>query len=438
MKNIQLVSDSFLCSNCGACKSICPRGAITMRLSSMGRMYASVDKNYIDCGLCTKVCPSLNLPLVEDSHIGCINSVFTGRATDEEIFRNAQSGGVCTAILKYLFEHHKIDCAVVCRMSFGEFPIVESVAIEDVSQLYLTQKSCYTPVDMLSQLRNVKDKESVALVGLPCQIQGLTHLQKASKFYQNVKYKLGLICDRTLCEGIQDVFVTKAKQMGVKPFVFKIDWRRKAFTANGKFYSYENAPIVVYTKFEEYVVSNIHRFLLKDFFTSPRCRVCGDKLNTSADIVLGDPWRMNNIDICYGESIIITRTTKGDELIQEMKQGRLLKLIRRGNTEVIHGQLINERKKSVATYSRAFHVLPVSVNSYLLNTFADISVSDKEKNKCEREFLNFLSLEKKTKKEIVAIALKMIEQYERIHGNLFFHFLSRVRNKIISILKRYK
>ena len=438
MNNIQPVSDSFLCSNCGACKSICSKGAISMSLSSMGRMYASVNDNCIDCGLCIKVCPSLNRSLVEDSYIGCINSVFTGRTTDEKIFMNAQSGGVCTAILKYLLENHKIDCAIVCRMSFGETPIVESMVVEDISQLYTTQKSCYTPVDMLSQLRNVKNKKSVAFVGLPCHIQGLIHLQQISKSYQNVKYKLGLMCDRTLCGGIQDVFVAKAKQLGVKSSFFKMVWRRKAFTTNGNFYSYEHAPVVVYTKSEEYVIPNVYRFLLKDFFTSPRCRVCEDKINTSADIVLGDPWRMKNVEMRYGESVIITRTTKGDELIQEMKQGGMLKLIRRVNSEVIHGQLINERRLSVATYSKAFHVLPVSVNSYLLDRPEDISVSDKEKDKCERDFLNFLSLEKKTKKEVVSMALNMIERYERIQGNPFYHFLSRVRNKIIFMLKRYK
>lgn len=154
--------------------------------------------------------------------------------------------------------------------------------------------------------------------------------------------------------------------------------------------------------------------------------------------MLGDPWRMKNVEMRYGESVIITRTTKGDELIQEMKQGGMLKLIRRVNSEVIHGQLINERRLSVATYSKAFHVLPVSVNSYLLDRPEDISVSDKEKDKCERDFLNFLSLEKKTKKEVVSMALNMIERYERIQGNPFYHFLSRVRNKIIFMLKRYK
>ncbi|WP_290389324.1 Coenzyme F420 hydrogenase/dehydrogenase, beta subunit C-terminal domain [uncultured Bacteroides sp.] len=438
MNNIQSVSDSFLCSNCGACKAICPTRAISMKLSSIGRMYASVNEDCIDCGLCTKVCPSLNQPLVEDSHIGCINSVFTGRATDEQIFMNAQSGGVCTAILKYLFEHHKIDCAVVCRMSFGEFPIVESVAIENVSQLHSTQKSCYTPVDMLSRLRNVKDKESVAFVGLPCQIQGLTHLQKTSKSYRNVKYKLGLICERTLCGGIQNVFLAKAKQKGINPSLFKIDWKRKAVIANGNFYTYGNAPIVLYTKSEEYVIPNVYRFLLKDFFTPPRCRICEDKMNASADIVLGDPWGMKNIEMRYGESVIITRTAKGDELIREMKQGGILKLIRRDSSEIIQGQHINERKISVATYSKAFNVLPLSVNSYLLDKSEGILVNNKEKNKCERELLNFLSLEKRTKKEIVAMALKIIERYERIHDNFLYHFLSRVRNKIVFILKRYK
>ena len=178
MNNIQSVSDALLCSNCGACKAICPVNAIAFQTSSMGRMYAVVNNNCIECKACTKICPSLD-------HFN-LHKTFS------------QSGGACTAIVSYLFERKLIDAAIVCRMYSGNPPVIKSIVINNSNELSACQKSCYTPVDLLSALQNTGEKESIALVGLPCHIQGAVNLMKQSRKFRNISYKLGLICDRTL------------------------------------------------------------------------------------------------------------------------------------------------------------------------------------------------------------------------------------------------
>jgi coenzyme F420 hydrogenase subunit beta len=313
--NIQDISDSYLCSSCGACKAICPKDCIHFHFTPIGRKEAQVGPECIDCGLCRKVCPTVDTyhlyDRYEDRLVGKIDKIYVGRATDPSIYANSQSGGAATAILKYLFETGKIDGALVCEMSYGSTPVVQGKLISSVTELASSQKSCYTPVDLLSSLRDATSFQSLAVVGLPCQIEGVENLVQTSQRFGHIKYKLGLICDRTLCAGIQDYLAWK-----YQPSEFKIEWRKKDFVQGGKYYSYQKAPMVINPRDGELrIVSRNVRKALKDMYTSPRCRVCYDKLNTHSDITLGDPWGMQHVDWEHGDSLIITRTELGRKVV---------------------------------------------------------------------------------------------------------------------------
>lgn len=225
--NITDVSAARMCSNCGACSAICPTDAIGFKFSNIGRLYAVVDdEKCINCGLCRKTCPSLDMQNLHstypDPYLGKINDILVGRCADEQLFVNAQSGGACSATVSYLFRTGKIDAAIVCGMEAGNPPVVSARLITGIEGLKVTQKSCYTPVDMLSTLKAAKGYESIAVVGLPCHMQGVEALMRLNRF-KNIRYRLGLICDRTLCNTIQDVFCSMS---GLFPD-YEIVWRHK-------------------------------------------------------------------------------------------------------------------------------------------------------------------------------------------------------------------
>lgn len=407
MNNIQKVSDALMCSNCGACKAICPKNAITFQSTSIGRMYASVNDNCIDCGLCTKVCPSLDDTLHKtfaDRYIGNISKVYIGRATDQRIFDNSQSGGVCTAILAYLLSTQKIDAAIVCKMTEGNIPIIKPTIVTQTEDLYNSQKSCYTPVDMISIIKETRQYKSIAIVGLPCHIQGAEKLIKTVSKFSNIKYKIGLICDRTLCSTIQNVMVSYCTDGNAK-----IEWRKKNFSRNGVFYSYKAAPIMVsYGKDKEYILPNIYRFALKEMFTTPRCRVCYDKLNTFADIVVGDPWGMTGVDWKKGMSVVITRNDIGNELITQLQATQHAVLTKASVQELIKGQHIDQRKSSVSTWSETINMLPQPINSYLFKQ-KDVPTQPSEIEKAKRILQQFIETEKLTQTEIVQQARKKVK-----------------------------
>ena len=437
MNNINPVSEALMCSACGACKAICPKDAIFFKYSSIGRKYATVNDSCIDCGLCTKVCPSLKKQYnadtnnQSDKYIGSILDVMTGRAINERIFSNAQSGGLCTALLMYLFQTNKIDAAILCKMSFGKTPLVSATLVTHSEQLYECQKSCYTPVDILSALRDAQQYSSIAVVGLPCHIQGTITLANISKKFQNIKYRIGLICDRTLCQGIQNTIISYFHETDD----VKIDWRRKNFTRNNIYYPYKTAPVVVYYKNKkEYILPNIYRFALKDMFTPPRCRVCYDKLNTQADIVLGDPWGMKGIDNKKGNSVIIIRTEIGKRIIDNMRATNLIITQKSTIDELLEGQFINKRKLTVSCYSSALKVISTKLDSYLYNQQDIAELPKSQIKKAKKEITQFLKYEKQSPQKVITEAKKKIslaKRGEKLNKLLIFKVLKKIKSLIL-------
>ncbi|MBQ9094404.1 MAG: Coenzyme F420 hydrogenase/dehydrogenase, beta subunit C-terminal domain [Prevotella sp.] len=436
-KNIQEISDNYLCSACGACYAICNHDAILFKWSSIGRKFAQVDNDKcVECGLCKKVCPSIDsLSLHErfpNIYVGNILNTYSGRATDDLIFRNAQSGGVCTSIIKYLFDTKRIDYAIMCKMTAGISPDVSAVVINSPADLYSCQKSCYTFVDVLSVLKKTEDKESIAIVGIPCHIEGASLLSEQFKKFSNIKYKIGLICDRIECKGMQDALVSLAR--GKKKI---LQWRKKDFCHKNIYYTYKNAPCVILDENEKIrgVFPNQFRFALKDMFTSPRCRLCYDKLNIHADIVLGDPWGMTNIDWQHGESLVITRTQTGESLIRDLLRDNYVRLHKRIDySEVLKGQHIYQKTQEREEYMAVYNSVIGYDKSFLAINTNKIASTNKMK-----EFSDFIEREKRTesenKKEAQCI-IKAIESKEQPVKVFLRRIKWFVKNHIKSYIQR--
>lgn len=415
--NIRIVSSSYLCSACGACGVVCPKEAISFSTSSVGRLYAEVSNDCVDCGLCMKVCPSLvnSSHETNDPYLGNLLKVYTGKSLVHSYYMNGQSGGICTTLLSYLFDVSEIDAAIVCKPSSSQ-----AIIVEDKDDLKSTQGSCYTPVDLLTALKNIGTKKSVAIVGLPCHLQGLQNLQKLSKRFECIRYKIGLICDRVLCSGIQDVMLS----LYPNPTVGHIYWRKKNY--NG--YDYNSAPIVVkYENGREYVIPNTFRYALKDMYTPPRCRVCSDKLNITADIVLGDPWRMSNVDFVNGENLIIARTALGLELLEKAESDNQIAITSRSFQELIDSQLVEERKKQVSLYSKVVKENFPKIDSHLLWDNYGVSSFELDNFKnAENIIKRFVSLETMKQTEVVKRGKRKLwplQFREMIKNNVIVRFL---------------
>ena len=453
MPNIQGISDSLLCSACGACKAICGKNAIDFNFTNIGRLKAEINENCIDCGLCTKVCPSLNKTEIQQEAInpliGKVIHTYIGRATDQHIYKNAQSGGICTAITTYLLETNKVDVVVTCKMCKDLSPYPLAQLIRNKKDLISCQRSCYTPVDLRSALKNIKPRERIAIVGLPCQIAGATLLQQKSTKYSNILYKIGLICDRNHCKGYQDTILSYLPKTREKK---NLIYRKKDFCYKKNdfcykkhqqaYYPYRTAPVVVeLDNGRSYIFPNGFRFALKDFFTAPRCRVCLDKLNINADIVLGDPWGMSDVDWDHGDSLAISRTEKGVALLNEVSKANYIDIRESDFQEVVKGQSIQSRPQQVRKYIQALskHKNLPHTNSYLFEMCSDIQISETETQSAYKEIMSFQEMENYSYEKIIKKAQMIIAQSTGIwHPSLcLYRINAKMRNIIWTIRKRF-
>lgn len=398
METINDVIINKNCTGCGACLSVCNKDAISINKTTMGRLYANIDlSKCVQCGLCNKVCPNTQygssnlLKDIPSPLQGNILNVYTGHSNNELIYKNSQSGGIVTQILYNLFEHSLIDAAILCYTKYSKHSSNEPIIITKKEDLYKTQKSFYSPVSILSLLKKSINYSSVAIVGLPCQIEALTLINKRNK-YTNVKYKIGLICDRCITETSNDIILKYCK----------VSNKNNRIIAKGKSYlkhpnAYKYAPMVIETQNDKpIIISNQLRLQLKDFFTPPRCRICYDKLNIFADITCGDPWEMSNINWEKGDSVIVTRTLLGEQIINNLKEKNSATIQKAKLSELIKGQKIEERRNQITLACIIYHNLKLKLPPFIdflpipkvprnLNNYSSIEISIKR-------FLNYEKL----------------------------------------------
>jgi coenzyme F420 hydrogenase subunit beta len=394
--NIHIVVENNLCTGCGACKVACAHKIISINKTNIGRLFADIDTDKCtNCGICLDICPGYDLKnnvLLEntDPFTGNIKNTYTGISTTPVIYENSQSGGLVTECLSFLFDTKQINAAVVCTSDYGiKRPVISARIVTDKNELLLSQGSQYVQVDMVSILEKLVNIDKVAFVGLPCHLQGVIALQKKFRKFQNIIYKFGLICDRSFSEANSDV-------------ILKIYWKKKIYWRNKtQYHNYKTAPVVI--EGEDGSSCNVPalaRHLLKDYFTPPRCQICFDKLNIHADIVFGDPWGMSNIDYKNGESLIITRTDTGEDLIRKLIQEKRVKLNTASFNEVLKGQHIEKRKQQVKAYSEIYTqnkwLLPEYMNKINLPAASTISYS-----RSQKLIFDYLKLEKSSRDEII-------------------------------------
>jgi coenzyme F420 hydrogenase subunit beta len=411
-KDITTITDNNLCFSCGACSVVCHADCIDFHISNSGRLIPRIDYNKCtNCGVCFNICPGIDekyhINKKEDIFYGYGNVInaYLGRSNDKVIFKNSQSGGMVTEVLSYMFDKDLIQYALVVTMDYSTYPKPKYCLVNSKKELISAQKSIYLPINILEAFENIKEIDGdIAVVGVGCQIQGIEELKKYKpKIYSKIKYKLGLICDRTLSYLTNYFFYTNEE--------YKIIYRDKN-TPN-----YINANVVLETKNKNRkVIDRQIRFLLKNYLTPSRCFICADKMNLNADFVFGDPWGIDGYDKEEGDSIVITRNQRADSIIQEILKERRAKLVKINYEDVLKGQQIEKKKenvfKSLAIYKKYGYEIP----SY----FKDYELSSKIDKNLEKQIVSFWKMEnntpknnvKRIKKEINKVLLKQkIKQF---------------------------
>jgi len=383
-KDITLITKNYLCFSCGACSAACPKDCIDFNITGSGRKIPIIDYDKcIYCEICYKVCPGIDekyeINKRDDLLYGNVINCYLGRSSNEEIYKNSQSGGMVTEVLIYLLDKKLIKYALVVGMDYSRFPNPTYKLVSKKEDLLKYQKSIYLPINILDALKikNIKDIDGeIAIVGVGCQIQGLETLKKfAPKLFYKIKYKLGLICDGTLSYLSNEFFKINDEYRIIYKDKFNKD--------------YINANVVLLGKNKTKVIDRYLRFLLKDYTTPTRCYLCIDKMNIYADFVFGDPWGIEGYDKKFGDSIVITRNEEADNIIQEIIKEKRAFLRKIPYEDILRGQKVEEKKEKVLKALAVYRKLGLEIPKY----YRDWNIPKEIDKRIERKILRQIKLE---------------------------------------------
>jgi coenzyme F420 hydrogenase subunit beta len=129
---------------------------------------------------------------------GVYRRISVAQASNEELRRKCQDGGVITAILKFALEEGIVEAAVVSGLVQDKPLLPNPVLVTNAAELLACAGTRYTYSPNLFALKEgiLQKKKSLAYVGTPCQIQAIRRMEMASfrRHVEPIRLALGLMC----------------------------------------------------------------------------------------------------------------------------------------------------------------------------------------------------------------------------------------------------
>ncbi len=304
------VIDADRCIQCGTCVAACPSDSIGIGDDGLPELV----KMCTGCSLCWDFCPRGGMRYErqwkitggEDNVKGAGDPITEFSAKVEDDWReNAQDGGVVTSILSHLLEAGEIDGAVIATESEDEAWKAESFVATTHEELVENAGSFYNQTMALGNLdldewsHKLPDKPteemSLALVGTPCEIEGIRALQDFEWDYQSqndgvraIDYTIALMCtknfnyQRLIGEQLEEKRDIDPEDIG------KLD------VIDGKFRVYDNDKKMIL----EEDIQEFHGAALKG------CDECADFTGFCSDVTVGSVGSSDE----YSSVIIRTET----------------------------------------------------------------------------------------------------------------------------------
>ena len=327
------VVDAGSCCECGSCVLVCPHNVIEYiqnKPQQTAKASAAFDfcgiSEGVGCDVCATVCPRLwpredhlqNAVFKDDRPyediFGVYRHIFVARTRRPELIERGQDGGVVTALLSWAKNADVIDGAVVSAVGEEDdpcFPTPKVVTTE--SEIQASAGSWYTYCENNMALKEVREREleSVAFVGVPCQITPLrkmhhmdpTFLATAKKkakplarqrdflrgFSNRVSFSIGLFCTEVFTPELMTERIEKHMNIPLSEV--------SKFNVKGEVLVYKRDKTVETIPLAE---------AMRDY-QRPECQHCGDFSAEMADIACGGVGT-------DAATIVVIRTERGADI----------------------------------------------------------------------------------------------------------------------------
>lgn len=298
------------CYGCGVCAVSCKLGAISMELDSDGFLRPSVDRSRcVNCGVCVSVCSFKDNEIELDTSFD--KEYYAGWSLDKKIRHECSSGGVGYEIERHLLNRGYY--AIVCGYNYRSQRAEHYIAFTE-EDLKLSIGSKYIQSYTFSGFSRLTKGQQYVVVGTPCQIDSIRRWARR----MNIESDLVLI--DFFCHGVPSMLMWNKylKEVEAKIGTFDhIAWRDKqtgwhdswVMKVGNRYCSWYSHGDLFYRMFLK------NRCLAKPCYFN--CKYKGE--SSSADIRIGDLWGKKYAHDDEGVNGVVCVTTKGKDIIREMK-----------------------------------------------------------------------------------------------------------------------
>lgn len=313
-EKIDLAEDK--CVGCGACATVCAKGAIRVIKNGEGFLHAYVDSSKcVDCGLCKKACPALNDP---EKH--SISEDVLAFKAEDAIRKNSTSGGAFAALARAVLA----EGGVFYGAKLEDNRRVRHVRGATETDILSMQGTKYVQSDMTESLsliaEDLKSDTLVLFSGTPCQVDAVNRFVEARRLPKDKLITVDIICHGVPSPKIYGEYIDwLVDEIGTSVEEYK--FRSKKISWRG------NSCMAILTDGRE--VKNDKRLngfmnlYYSDNITNKSCYNCQyTSTERVSDITISDYWGIESIlpefEDALGVSMVILNTDKGNELFAKV------------------------------------------------------------------------------------------------------------------------
>ena len=324
---LEKVLKNNLCTGCGICSSIC-HPHIKMGFNEKGFLRPVWDKVIEDKShIINDVCPGIivthDLNKRLDPFLGPFIKIRKGFSTHEEIHFKSASGGTITGIAWYLLKSKKVDYVIHIGPNENN-PILNQTKLStDLKNLIENCGSRYSPsAPLVNILEIIKKPGQYLFIGKPCDISAL---KRYSRYNPEIKKKIPYMFS-FFCAGVPSINGTRQILDHFQVDEYDVlNLRYRGYGWPGKFYVNTKSG----NTYEMSYQNSWGNVLGKQI--QSRCKICADGTGEFADLSFGDAWigetnGYPDFSEKDGQSFIVSRTGRGESIIQECIKNNIISL----------------------------------------------------------------------------------------------------------------
>ncbi|MBM3948373.1 MAG: coenzyme F420 hydrogenase [SAR202 cluster bacterium] len=271
--------------------------------------------------------------------VGCWRKAYVGFSSDPAVRRAGASAGVITQTLMHLLETGKVAGAVVVKQGSPKPWEAEPIIATTPKQVMECTQSVYVPVPVNTILAEMERFQGrLAYVGLPDQVASLRRLQQLGHpGALRVDYVLGPYCGMAMYQKAIESFL---RANGVKRIedVAELRYREGEWPGYLQVKTHSGKVLRAAKFYYNYLIP---------FYVTRSTLYSVDFTNELTDISVGDAWHPKYEKEGKGFSVVLARTAKGEQLLNEMQTQRLVELDEASLQEAMsmHGHMLDFKKR---------------------------------------------------------------------------------------------